>query len=581
MERRVLIATYIVVFIFIIFILKLWDMQIVKGKEYQRTSERNRLRIIDIPAPRGIIYDRNNKPFVKNIPSFDISVVREDLPKDAETISKLSELIGLEPEDIRERLERASASSFEPVKLKLDVSLEEVAKVEARRVDFPGLQVDAVVSREYIYGQLASHVIGYLGRLTFEQSRDPDFRDVPEKAFIGQWGVEKIYDRILRGSAGKKIIEVDAMGQVVRVVGIQQPVKGKDLKLTIDMKLQAEAEHALGDRVGAVVMLDVNSGEILVLASTPSFNPNLFARGISYNEWKRLVNNPQKPFLNRAIQSQYPPGSTFKIVTAIAALEEGIITKDTRVQCDGSIYFGRVFRDWKEEGHGSVDLYKAIVESCDVYFYEIGKKIEIDTLARYASAFGLGKPTGVEFEGEKSGIVPSTEWKLRTKKEQWYKGETLNTTIGQGYLTATPIQMARLMSALVNGGIFYKPHILKDSVPGKYIDYVLDINHDNVELIKEALIGVVSDKDGTGYMARSEIVGIGGKTGTTQVIGGVYSQEEVPYKYRDHAWFIAFAPEENPQVAVAVFVEHGGHGSTAAAPIAKRVIEVFFKKNAD
>ena len=581
MERRIFIAVSIVIFIFIIFFLKLWDLQIVKGSEYKKSAERNRLRIIKIPAPRGIIYDRNNNALVKNIPSFDISVVKEDLPRDPETLSALGKLIGLEPEVISARLEKTPANPFEPVKLKWDVSLEDVAKVEARRIDFPSLQVDVVVSREYIYGQSASHVIGYLGRLTVEQVRDPDYRDVPRQAFIGQWGAEKVYDKILRGTAGKKIIEVDAIGRVVKVVGIQQPVKGKDIKLTIDMEIQAEAENALQGRAGAVVALDPNSGEILALASIPSFDPNLFARGISYKDWKRLLNNPRKPFLNRALQSQYPPGSTFKIITAIAALEEEIITEDTQFECKGSTYFGRVFRCWKEEGHGRISLHRAIVESCDVYFYEIAKNLGIDILAKYASDFGLGSTVGIELEGEKSGIVPSTEWKLKTKKEKWYKGETFNTAIGQGYLSATPIQMARLMAAVVNGGKLYRPHLLKDSVSDNVVERKVYIKPENIGLIKKALIGVVSDRNGTGWMASSDLVSIGGKTGTTQVVGGGGDEEDIPDKHKDHAWFVAFAPEEDPQIVVAVFVEHGGHGSTSAAPIAKRVIEAYFKKGVE
>ncbi len=576
MEKRILIAKYIVILIFGIVSLRLWEMQIVKGGEYKKIAERNRLRIIEIPAPRGIIYDRNNNALVKNIPSFDISVIKEDMPEDPETLSALGRLIGLDPEDIEARLEKASANPFEPVKLKQNVSLKEVARVEAGRIDFPGLQVDVVISREYIYGKLASHVIGYLGRLTLEQVRDPDYMDVPEGAFIGQWGAEKVYDRILRGTAGKKIIEVDAIGRVIRVVGIQQPVKGMDIRLTIDMELQAEAEKSLRGRTGAVVAIDPDTGEILTLASIPSFDPNLFARGISYRDWRKLIKDPRKPLLNRAVQSQYPPGSTFKIITAIAALEEGIITDNTRFECKGSIYVGRIFRCWKDEGHGNINLHRAIVESCDVYFYEIGKRLEIDTLAKYASDFGLGMPVGVELEGERSGIVPSTEWKLRTKKERWYKGETLNTVIGQGYLSTTPIQMARLMAAVVNGGRLYKLHLLKDPGSLPQVDGVVHIKPENINLIKKALIGVVTDTDGTGWMAQSDIVSIGGKTGTTQVVGGDGTQEDIPDKYRDHAWFVAFAPEEKPEIAVAVFVEHGGHGSTAAAPIAKKVIEAYF-----
>jgi penicillin-binding protein 2 len=571
LEKRILIVTYSVLLVFVIFLLKLWDLQIISGDEYKEISERNRLRIVEIPAPRGLIYDRNDNALVKNIPSFDISAVKEDLPDDDETLSRLGRLLGLSPEEIKGRLIDAPENPFVPVKLKLDVAMEEVARVEARKIDFPGLQVEAIVSREYIYGNFASHAIGYLGRLTLKQAKDPAYNDVPKRAFIGQRGSEKIYDDILRGVAGRKFIEVDAIGRVIRITRVQQPVKGRDIRLTLDKKLQKASEDALKDKIGAIVVIGVNNGEILALASKPSFDPNLFSRGINYDDWERLINDFQKPLLNRSIQSQYPPGSTFKPITALAALEQKVIDSKTKYQCSGSIDIGRVFRCWKKDGHGNIDLHRAIVESCDVYFYEIAKRLDIDVLARYAENFGLGRSTGLELEGEVMGIVPSTEWKLRTKNQKWFMGENLNTAIGQGYLSATPIQMARLTAALVNGGKLYRLHLLKNEGRQPEIESYIKTDQVKISIIKKALIGVVSDKEGTGKNSRSEIVNIGGKTGTTQVIGGD------PDKFKDHAWFIAFAPVEDPQISLAVFVEHGGHGSTTAAPIAKKVIEAYFQ----
>lgn len=576
MERRIFISMYIVIFLSGILLLRLWDLQIVKGSEYKKIAERNRLRVIDIPAPRGVIYDRNNNALVDNIPSFDISVVKEDLPGDPETLSALGRLLGLEPNEIKERLQKAPANLSGDVKLKQGVSFEEVARIEARKIDFPWLRIDVVVRREYLYSHVASHVIGYLGRLSPKQLKEPEYSDVPREAFIGQGGVEKVYDRFLRGSAGKRIIEVDATGRIIRGVGSQPYVKGKDIRLTIDLKLQTAAEEALLGKAGAVVALDPNTGEILALASAPSFDPNLFARGINYEDWRIILYNPLNPLINRAIQSQQPPGSTFKIITALAALQEGIITKDTTFQCNGSIYLGRVFRCWKEKGHGRTDLHRAIVESCDVYFYEVGRRMGINNIAQYASYFGLGRHTGVELEGERSGILPSTQWKLRTKKQGWYEGETLNTAIGQGYLTVTPLQMARLMAAVVNGGRLYKPHLLKDEDTNGMIDEEIHIKPENLAFIKEALIGVVSEGGGTGRLAHSNIVTIGGKTGTAQVIGENYKHRDIPDRYKDHAWFVGFAPQEDPQIVVSVFVEHGGHGGSAAAPIAKKVIEAYF-----
>ena len=583
MDKRITVALYILSLLFGIFLVRLWDLQVIKGGDYRRIEERNRLRVIDIPAPRGIIYDRNNKAFVNNVPSFDISVVKEEIPMDDETLSALGVLVGLSADDIRKRLSDASSRLFKPVKLKQDVSFEDVAKVEARKIDFPGLQVDVVNGREYIYGHSASHVIGYLGKLRLEQSRLPEFSDVPKESFVGRFGVESIYDNILRGNAGKKIIEVNALGSIVKVARIQRPIKGTDIKLTIDADLQVEAEMSLSGKAGAVVAINPGTGEILAMASAPSFDPNLFVRGIKDEDWKKLIKDPGKPLLNRAIQSRYPPGSTFKIITAIAALEEGVVSRRTKYNCTGSIDFGgRKFRCWKKQGHGRVDIHDALVESCDVYFYEVAKKLDIDKLAQYAFDYGLGSKTGVELEGEVRGIVPNRRWKRETKNSKWYTGETLNTVIGQGYLAVTPIQMASLTAAVVNGGELYEPFIVVD--PDREIEpeSVLDIDPQNIELVRKALMDVVQGKRGTAQMARSDVVDIGGKTGTTQVIGGADDDEEkkyVPEKFRDHAWFVAFAPEDDPQIAVSVFVEHGGHGSTSAAPIAKRIIEAYFKNS--
>jgi penicillin-binding protein 2 len=574
MNRKITVAFYIVISIFGIFVLRLWYLQVIKGGEYKKLDERNRLRVVDIPAPRGVIYDRNDNVLVRNVLSFDISFVKENLPKDDGTLSELGKLVGLTPEDIKRR-GRATENPFEAIKLKQDVSFEEVARIEARKIDFPGLQVDVTIARGYLYGQTASHVLGYIGNPTPKQLASPEYRNVPRQAFVGQFGIEKSYDNILRGVAGKKIVEVDALGNVMKFVRIQKPSKGNDIRLTIDVNAQMAAESGLADKAGAVVAIKPGTGEILALASAPSFDPNLFVGGINQSDWQDLIRDPKKPLMNRAIQNHYPPGSTFKPITALAALEKGIISEDTGFFCGGSIYFGRTFRCWKDGGHGSVHTHRALVESCDVFFYEVGKRINIDTIAEYASAFGLGRRTGIELDGEAAGIVPSTRWKLKTKKEKWYQGETLSTVIGQGFLTVTPIQMARLMAALVNGGKLYKPYLLinknEETAPESYAD----VNPENTEFIRNALLGVVYEGGGTGRLARSDIVSIGGKTGTAQVIGGAVKGKYLPEEYQDHAWFVAFAPQNNPEIAVSVFVEHGGHGGSVAAPIAKRVIETY------
>ncbi|HCC68639.1 MAG TPA: penicillin-binding protein 2 [Nitrospiraceae bacterium] len=578
MEKRIKIGVYIILIVFAIFILRLWQLQVINGREYRELAEQNRLRIVKIPAVRGIIYDRNGVPFVRNVPSFDISVIREYLPKDRETLSALSKLIGLSADEIQDRLRKAAVHPYEPVKLKIAVPWQEVARVEARKADFPGLQVDVEASREYINGILASHIIGHLGRLTPEQSKNPDYKEVPRRALVGQLGIEMVYDKILRGTAGRKFIEVDAMGRKIKVVGVEEPVKGNDITLTLDITLQKTAEEALKGKAGAVVALDPNTGEILALASSPAFDPNLFSRGIKPREWMKLLNNPQKPLLNRALQSQHPPGSTFKIITAIAGLEEGVITKNTEVNCTGVFTIGRrVFRCWKPSGRGTVSLHRAMVESCNIYFYEVGKRLGINKIAEYAKRFGLGKPVGLELLNEKSGIVPSIEWKLKTRKEQWFQGDTINVTIGQGYLSATPMQMALLMSIVANGGKIYKPHLIKDS--GVELVGNSKVNAENLAIVRKSLQGVVEEAEGTGGQARSSLLRIGGKTGTTQVVGIRKPAHALPKKIRNHAWFVAFAPVENPQIALSVFVEHGGYGGVSAAPIAKKVIEAFYEND--
>lgn len=575
MNNRLTFAFYIALIIFGVFVLRLWYLQVIKGDEYRKIAEGNRLRVVDIPAPRGVIYDRNNNALVRNVLSFDISMVKENIPKDAGTLSELGQLVGLMPEDIKRRA-RSTENPFEAVKLRQNVSFEEVAKIDARRIDFPGLQVDVTSARGYIFGQAAAHVLGYLGNPTPKQMELPEFSNIPPQSFVGQFGLEKSYDSTLRGISGKKIVEVDALGNMIKFVRIQRPLRGNDLKLSIDIKAQLEAERALEDKTGAVVAIKPDSGEILALASAPSFDPNLFVGGIKHEDWKELINDPRKPLMNRAIQNQYPPGSTFKPVTAIAALEDGIVTENTPAFCSGSTFFKRLFRCWKKGGHGTVSLHRALVESCDVYFYEIGKRINIDTIAQYASALGLGRPTGVELDGEASGIVPSTKWKLRTRKEKWYQGETLSVAIGQGYLAVTPVQMARMIATLINGGELYKPHLVTNGNGENKPESVAELNPEYVEMIKSALVGVVYEGGGTGSAARSGIVSIGGKTGTAQVIGGDAKGKDLSDQYKDHAWFIAFAPQNNPEIAVSVFVEHGGHGGSAAAPIAKRVIEAYF-----
>jgi penicillin-binding protein 2 len=436
--------------------------------------------------------------------------------------------------------------------------------------------IEAEVSREYPYGDLGSHLIGYLGKPGPTQLEDPGFRDVPPDMFVGQWGIEKLFDQSLRGIPGKRVIEVNALGRQLRMLQEIPPSKGNDITISIDLNLQQEAEKAFGDRAGALVAMKPDTGELLGMISKPSFDPNLFTRGMSHEQWMAITADRKNPMLNRALQSQYPPGSTFKIVTALAGLETGAINPDMKVDCRGGIRLGnRHFGCWRREGHGVVSLHRAIVESCDVYFYEVGRRLGIDRIYDYATRLGLGKKTGIELGEERQGLIPNTAWKKETRKLPWFPGETLNAAIGQGYVAVTPIQLAFLTGAVANNGTLYHPGLIKNQEP--LVAGKLTANTENLEIIKKGLFGVVNEHSGTGWAAKSSLTTVCGKTGTAQVVGyrkGMSAQSE---RFRDHAWFVAFAPDENPEIALAVLVEHGGHGGAAAAPIAKIAIEAYMK----
>lgn len=575
---RILIASYVVIALFSILVLRLWQLQVLQGDEYRRLSEENRLRTVKIAAPRGIIYDRNNIPLVKNSPFYSVSIS----PLNGVGIDyvSLSKVIGVDVDSISKKI-NSKKSTFEPVRLKEGLSFKEIAYIEARRSDFPGLFVDVDVTRHYIYGETGAHLLGYLGKLDQKQYNDPDFKGLPSDAFVGQWGIERLYDKLLRGIPGERIVEVDALGRELRLIAEKPPSKGEDLVLAMDINLQKAAEESFGGKTGALVAIKPDSGEILALVSKPSFDPNLFAKGVSQRQWEDFINNPKNPLLNRALQSQYPPGSTFKIVTALAGLEEGVIDKETKVTCNGGLSYGRWhFGCWKKSGHGTLSLHRALVESCDVYFYEVGRRLGIDKIASYARELGLGNDSGIGLVKERRGVIPDTKWKQEKKGQPWYLGETFNASIGQGYVAVTPFQMAKLISAVSNGGYIYTPSLLRLKERPQ-MTKKLNIRSENINEIKKGLFGVVNEPSGTGWLAKSSSVEICGKTGTAQVIGIRRDSKYLGELHRDHAWFVAFAPCDRPEVALSVMVEHGGHGGTAAAPIARRAIEAYMKSLAD
>ncbi|HXY53853.1 MAG TPA: penicillin-binding protein 2 [Nitrospirota bacterium] len=585
-QRRLpFLAAFIILFTLILFI-RLWYLQAVKGEYYHDQAESNRIRPVKIRPPRGIIYDRSGRPIVENVLTFDVSLVPEDAQDLDAIIGKLSTIVKLPPESIRTALDDAAAvrTKYEPLKIREEAPWDEVAFVEAHQEDLAGAIIEPEHRRHYPYAGLASHQLGYIGKVSPSQ-RKQEQTDIG--LLTGQGGLEKVYDKYLRGIAGRRMIQVNAAGRKVKDLGIEEPRPGTDLYLTIDLDVQKAAEEALGERQGAVVAMDPNSGEIIALASHPNYDPNLFPRGISPKDWVRLTNDPTHPLYNRAIQSVYPPGSTFKIIVALAGLESGVIKLDDKVTCRGYIQSGKhSFRCWKKGGHGTISFHQAVVESCDVYFYTMGERIGWDRIAQYAKKLGYGSLTGIPLPDEKPGLIPTTEWKKEKMKDAWYAGDTYINSIGQGFVLVSPIQACQMISAVANGGYFYRPTLLKKTrnretgavqvfAPERVNRIVLDSSA--LEEVRKALAGVVSEPGGTGHAAQIPFVTVAGKTGTAQVIAQKVPGRKLSGSTQDHAWFIAYAPVDDPKIAVAVLVEHGGHGGGAAAPVARRVIEEYMK----
>ena len=565
--------------------LRLWHLQVREGPYYRDLSENNRTRSVILEPARGLIYDRHGVLLANNVPSFNLYVTLEDVHDREALIKRLVGLIGLDETTLRKKLsERASKLLLR--KLKGGLTLREAALIESHRLDLPGVIIRAESQRNYPTGLIAAHVLGYVGEVSAEQLEREEFGDLHQGSIIGQYGVESTYDRFLRGRAGQKAIEADALGHEKRTVEVQKPEAGDDLYLTIDFRLQKLAEDLLGEEAGAIVALDPTTGDVLALASQPAFDPNVLSRELTARQWEEIVQDEGHPLTNRATQGQYPPGSTFKIVMAAAALETKTIDPSTSIRCTGGYQFGRrLYKDWKAGGHGLMAVRQAIVDSCDVFFYTVGQRMGIDTIASYADRFGLGRETGIELPSERVGIVPSAAWKEKARGEPWLPGETISASIGQGYVTVTPIQMAQLIATVGNNGVSFRPRLVRavmeratgrsQELPAVARDR-LTVKPETLELIREALADVVTE--GTARRAKSSLVTIAGKTGTAQTVASRPGPEEdLPKKFRDHAWFVSYAPTVAPRIAVTVLVEHMGHGGSAAAPLAKEMIETFMK----
>ena len=584
-ERRVLVRRLhlvraLIALVFLAIYAGLWFLQVHKGEEYATLAEANRLRKVVVPPQRGMMYDRKGRVIVGNRVAFAIVLDREK-PIDSGKLSHdLAAPLAIPEDVLKERIDRyRGRPTFERAVLKEDVSLADVAYIESHRFEFPQLNIATEPKRDYLNGPQTAHVVGYVSEVSDSQLRaDPSLMMGDT---VGRSGIERAYDLRLRGERGEELVEVNSLG---RKVGAstpgRQPVTGEDAYLTIDLDMQRTLAEAFQGEVGAGMFLDPRNGEVLAMISTPAFDPNLFARHFTREEWKGLIEDPLHPLQNRAIQGRYSAGSTFKLVVALAGLESGVINENTTVSCGGIAYFyGHPFHCWKKEGHGTVALNSAIAQSCNIYFYTVGNRMGIDTIANEAHRFGFGAKTGLDLLGEESGIVPSPAWKLATFKEPWYAGETISVAIGQGATEVTVAQMANFASMLATGGTAYKPKLLRPEKGTPVTSELLrkiDIDPHALDVVRRAMRGVV--EEGTGSKAKLPGITVVGKTGTVQVYkasSGVDS-DKLAKPMRDHAWFIGYAPMENPTIAFAVLVEHGGHGGEISAPIVRKVLETYF-----
>lgn len=553
-----------------------WYYQVVRGEHYGRLAENNRLRILRLDAPRGLIYDHSGQVLVENTPTFRLLIVRNRSADLEASLAFAADILGHDDSRELERsLERhRGVGSDVPVLLAEELELNQVARFEVSVLEHPEFEVSASRRRLYRYSDQTAHLLGYLSEPTAaEQDRDPT---LVAADMIGRSGVERLRDRALRGTAGERTVVVDSRGRLVsdEDVDRRDAVAGESVHLTVDLRLQQEAQSLLADKVGAIVALDPRDGAVRAMASSPSFDPNGFAGRLNQEDWERIVGTPNRPLQNRAIQNTYPPGSVFKIVMAVAGLAEGLIDPAERIWCAGATrIYDRRWRCWQSRGHGHLNLRGALQHSCDIYFYRQGMKMGIETIARYARRLGLGEPTGIEFPGEREGLVPDAEWSLTSRGLPWYPGETVSVAIGQGPLLTTPLQVAVMTAAVANGGFLVRPYVLAG---GARRPEPIGLDAEVVAFVADALANVV--ETGTGRRARNPVVTVAGKTGTAQVIAQATwtRSEDLPFEHSDHAWFTSYAPVAAPELVVVVFVEHGGRGSEVAAPLARRLHESYF-----
>lgn len=571
------------IFLLLVIIARLYYLQVYQADRYKMLADENRISTRLLIPPRGIIYDRNGEMLATNRQNFQAMIVAEQTPNVQETLNAFKKIMPLsEAEEERVKKDLKRNRSFVPIKIKENLTWEEVAKIQLNTPELPGIIIDEGLSRYYPYGEKMAHVIGYVSSVSEKDIKDDPLLEVPGFK-IGKSGIEKLFEKKLRGSGGNLKLEVNAFGRIMKEIERTDGIPGERVDLTIDARLQSKAFDLFGEESGAAVLLDVNTGEILAFVSTPSFDPNVMAQGLSTEMWNSLVNDEKKPLSNKALAGQYSPGSTFKMIVALAGLESGAIKPESRSFCAGKMFLGsHAFHCWKEHGHGYIDVVEALQHSCDIFFYETAQKLGIEKIAEMSRRFGLGSKFDVGLENEKSGLIPDKAWKLKRFGEPWQQGENLISGIGQGYILTTPIQLATMTARLVNGGYEIKPTFSKVNDEVKNKIKRINVSTANLDLIKEGMYNVVNKPGGTAWRSQFDYNGqrMGGKTGTTQVRRismkerqtGVIAQEDLPWKYRNHALFVGYAPQDNPKYAVAVLVEHGRGGSTVAAPIGGKLL---------
>jgi penicillin-binding protein 2 len=576
-----------VVLVFLVLAARLWQLQIIRGAEYAQKAERNTIRTIQVVAPRGTISDRYNNPLVDNRPSFNILLYRESMKDLDDTTQFITEKLGVRQEELAARLRRDKGSGlYHPVVIKEDAGISDISVVEAHRRDHAEIQLGPEPRRLYRLGKVAALVLGYVGEVSEDELASGSFTSARVGSLVGKSGVERVYNQYLVGKDGVRQVLVDSVGREVGTLDEIDSVIGGELVLTLDLNLQIVAEGLLEDKVGAIVAMDPRNGEILAMASSPSFDPNSFSTRISGQDWNQLINDPNRPFLNRAVQTSYSPGSIFKLIMADAGLEEGLVTDSTHVFCSGAaVFYNRVFHCAEKRGHGTVNLETAITRSCNIFFYDLGRRMGISKIAQHAHALGLGERTGIDLPGERSGVMPSPEWKEKEKRAKWFAGETISVSIGQGAVSTTPLQILRAVSAIATGGKLTTPHVLlrAEGLPDdtmRWPVHQISLGEENARKIREGMWGSVNNW-GTGHNAAIPGLDICGKTGTVQLLSSEKKKTGVqsnPSIFEDHSWFAGFATRDNPEISVVVFLEHGGRGGIAAAPLAREIFRTYFAK---